>query len=429
MQIHVVRAGENLWSIAQGYGTTVNVIVQANQIPEPDQLVIGQALVIPIYGNFYTVRAGDSLWSIAQKFQMNYLTLAQINGINPNQTLPIGLRLYIPPRAKSNTEALAYIEPRGNTVSEAVLNQAREASPSLTYLALFSFEAQRDGSVKAPPVGEIPAIARQSGTVMSLVVTNLENGDFSGELAQDILQSSAVQERLLNNILAEAQRIGNVRDIHFDFEALPESQRVAYVQFLRRAVEKFHPAGYFVSAALAPKVSDAGQGPWQVAHDYGAIGEVVDFVVLMTYEWGYITGPPMAVSPINEVERVLNYALTKMPASKIMMGQNLYGYDWPLPFVQGQTRATALSPQRAIELAKRYHAAIQYDTTAQAPYFHYVNQEGQSHVVWFEDARSIQAKFDLMKRLNIRGIAYWRLGLPFPQNWLLLTDNFNIQKR
>lgn len=429
IQIHVVRAGESLWSIAQGYGTTVDVIVQANQIPEPDQLVIGQALVVPIYGNFYTVRAGDSLWSIAQRFQMNYLTLAQINGINPYQTLSVGLRLYIPPTMKSNAEALAYIEPRGDTVSEAVLNQAREASPYLTYLALFSFEAKRDGSLKVPPSGELPAIARQAGAMMSLVVTNLEEGNFSGELAQDILQSSAVQERLLNNVLAEANRIGNVRDIHFDFEALPASQREAYVQFLQRAGEKFHSAGYFVSAALAPKASDEAQGAWQVAHDYGAIGEVVDFVVLMTYEWGYISGPPMAVSPINEVERVLNYALTKMPASKIMMGQNLYGYDWPLPFVQGQTRATALSPQRAIELANRYHAAIQYDTTAQAPYFYYVDQQGQQHVVWFEDARSIQAKFDLMKKLQIRGIAYWRLGLPFPQNWLLLEDNFNIVKR
>ncbi len=429
IQIHVVRAGESLWSIAQSYGTTVDVVVQANQIPEPDQLVVGQALVVPIYGHFYTVRAGDSLWSIAQRFQMNYLTLAQINGINPYQTLPVGLRLYIPPRTKSNTEALAYIEPRGDTVSEAVLNQAREASPYLTYLALFSYEARRDGSLKIPPAGQIPDIARQSEAVMSLVVTNLEEGSFSGELAQDILQSSAVQEVLLNNILDEARRVGNVKDIHFDFEALPASQREAYVQFLRRATEKFHPAGYLVSAALAPKTSDEAQGPWQIAHDYGAIGGVVDFVVLMTYEWGYITGPPMAVSPINEVERVLNYALTKMPASKIMMGQNLYGYDWPLPFVQGQTRATALSPQRAIELAKRYHAAIQYDTTAQAPYFHYVNEEGQSHIVWFEDARSIQAKFDLMKKLNVRGIAYWRLGLPFPQNWLLLGDNFNIQKR
>ena len=138
IQIHVVTPGESLWTIAQAYGTSIQVIVQANQIPEPGQLVVGQALVIPIFGNFYTVQPGDSLWSIGQKFNMNYLMLAQVNGIHPNQILPIGLRLYIPPTAKTNLESLGYIEPRGNTVTETLLNQAKEASPNLTYVALFS---------------------------------------------------------------------------------------------------------------------------------------------------------------------------------------------------------------------------------------------------------------------------------------------------
>ncbi|MEO4055500.1 glycoside hydrolase family 18 protein [Solibacillus sp. CAU 1738] len=429
IQIHVVMPGESLWSIAQSYGTTIQVIERANQIPEPDRLVIGQALVVPIYGNFYTVQPGDSLWSIGQKFNINYLMLAQINGINTNQMLPVGLRLYIPPVQKTNAESLAYIEPRGNTVSDLLLDQAKEASPYLTFLALFSYEAKRDGTLKPPPVGTIPEIAHQSGASMSMVITNLEEGSFSGDLAKDILQSRTVQDKLFENILAEAKRIGYVKDIHFDFEAMPADQRGAYKDFLSRAVQKFHPSGYLVSAALAPKTSSEQRGKWQVAHDYKAIGEIVDFVVLMTYEWGYTSGPPMAVSPINEVEKVLNYALSVMPASKIMMGQNLYGYDWPLPFVQGETKAQALSPQQALEVAKNNNAAIQYDRTAQAPYFYYVSNDGKSHVVWFEDARSIQAKFNLMKKLHLRGIAYWRLGLPFPQNWLLLSDNFNIVKK
>ena len=81
-----------------------------------------------------------------------------------------------------------------------------------------------------------------------------------------------------------------------------------------------------------------------------AHGEIVDFVVIMTYEWGYSGGPAMAVSPIGPVRNVLEYAISEMPASKIMMGQNLYGYDWTLPFVQG-TIAKAVSPQQAIALS------------------------------------------------------------------------------
>ena len=429
IQIHVVQPGESLWTIAQTYGTTVQNLVEANQIPEPGRLVVGQALVIPIWGQFYVVQAGDSLWSIAQRFGVNYLTLAQMNGINPNAILRIGTVLFIPPSEKTPAEILAYIEPRGDKVSDLLLNQTREANPYLTYLALFSFEARRDGTLKAPTIDPLPTIAAEENTSLAMVITNLEDFQFSSELARDILQSVAVQNLLFDNIIKEAKRIGKVSDIHFDFERIPGDQREAYNNFLRRAVERMHAEGYTVSTALAPKTRADQPGEWFVAHDYRAQGEIVDFLMLMTYEWGYSAGPPMAVSPLPQVEQVVQYALTEIPAQKILLGQNLYGYDWTLPFVQGGKYAEAVSPQRAIELAKRYNAAIQYDYTAQAPYFNYIDEQGRMHMVWFEDARSIQAKFNLVKRLNLRGVGYWKLGLPFPQNWLLIGANFNVVKK
>ncbi|MNV81424.1 Spore germination protein YaaH [compost metagenome] len=155
----------------------------------------------------------------------------------------------------------------------------------------------------------------------------------------------------------------------------------------------------------------------------------MDFVVIMTYEWGYSAGPPQAVSPIGPVRKVLEYAISEIPPGKIMMGQNLYGYDWTLPFVQGGAYAKAVSPQAAIALAQKYNQAISYDYQAQAPHFNYFDAAGKEHTVWFEDARSIQAKFNLLKELGIRGISYWKLGLPFPQNWLLLSDHFTIVKK
>ncbi|MBB5149184.1 spore germination protein [Ureibacillus thermosphaericus] len=429
IQIHVVRPGDTIWGIAQSYNVNPQTIIQTNQIELPNELVVGQAIVIPIVGSFYWVQPGDTLFTIAQRFGMNYLTLAQINGLNPNQPLLPGLRLYIPPRAKTRAEVNIYIEPSGDTVSEQLLNSAREVGTYLTYLAPFSYEARRDGSLVPMPIQGIPEVAQNSGASLMLVVTNLENGQFSGELGRDILQSSAVQDVLLDNIIDEAKRIGTVSDIHFDFEFLPPDQREAYNNFLRKAADRLHEEGLLISSALAPKLSREQTGQWYEAHDYRAHGEIVDFVVLMTYEWGYSGGPPMAVSPISEVEKVLNYALTEMPPSKIMMGQNLYGYDWTLPYVEGGQYARAISPQQAIALAREHNAEIQFDPIAQAPYFYYVDDEGKNHEVWFEDARSIQAKFNLMKRLNLRGISYWKLSFAFPQNWLLIQDNFNIVKR
>jgi spore germination protein len=427
MQIHVVQANQTLTGIAQAYGTTAVNITEANDLPNPNKLVIGQALVIPIVGRFYWVQPGDSLWSISRRFGISYQQLASVNRISPNSPLTVGYRLYIPQQPKRAGEFNAYVEPRGTTVAPVLESSAREAAPYLTYLAPFSFQALRDGRLKEPLLNNFPSIAANNNNVLMMVITNQENDQFSDELGRILLNDQGIQNTFLNNIVATAKKYG-FRDIHFDFEFLRPADREAYNAFLRKAKARFSQEGWLLSTALAPKTSAGQKGKWYEAHDYRAHGQIVDFVVIMTYEWGYSGGPAMAVSPIGPVRNVLEYAITEMPSNKIMMGQNLYGYDWTLPFVQG-TVAKALSPQSAIQLAADNNVAILYDTTAQAPHFNYTDAQGRQHEVWFEDARSIQAKFDLVKELNIRGVSYWKLGLAFPQNWLLISNNFNVTKR
>jgi spore germination protein len=428
MQIHVVQAGQSIFEIAQIYNSTVSAIVGANEIPNPNDLVVGQTMVIPIVGSYYWIQSGDSLYSIARRFGINYQTLAQVNRIPATRPLPIGFKLYIPPRPKRSAEINAYVEPLGGTVTPALEQSARKAAPFLTYLAPFNFRIQRNGTLQAPPLNNFSAIARANKATLMMVVTNLEAGQFSAELGRIILTNQEVQNRLLDNIIATAKRL-NFRDIHFDMEFLPPELKENYASFLRKAKARLSAEGLLMSVALAPKTSAAQVGEWYTAHDYRAIGQIADFVVLMTYEWGFSGGPPMAVSPINQVRKVIEYALTEMPASKIMMGQNLYGYDWTLPFVPGGQYAKAVSPQRAIEIAAENNVPIRYDTAAQAPYFNYTDSQGKQHRVWFEDARSIQAKFNLVKELGLRGVSYWKLGLSFPQNWLLIENNFDVVKR
>src|SRR5699024_7610358 len=135
-----------------------------------------------------------------------------------------------------------------------------------------------------------------------------------------ILTVQAVQNTLLDEVVNTAHKIGYT-DVHFDFEYLPPEDRDAYNHFLRRAKERLSQEGLFMSTALAPKTSATQTGTLYEAHDYAAHGEWTDFVVLMTYEWGYSGSPPMAVSPIDQVQQVVDYALTEIPAEKILLGQ------------------------------------------------------------------------------------------------------------
>lgn len=123
-------------------------------------------------------------------------------------------------------------------MSPALLEQATKASPVLTYLSLFSLEARRDGSLRLPPSNGITEIAEQTGASIMLVISNLEAGAFSAELGRDILQSSAVQDLLLENIISYAEELGDVRAVMFDFEHLPGEQRVAYTQFYNEQLSR-----------------------------------------------------------------------------------------------------------------------------------------------------------------------------------------------
>lgn len=428
MHIYVVKSGDTLFQIARRYGTTSQTISQANQLPNPDHLVVGQALVIPVSGKFHVVVAGDSLWGISRKYGVTVEELARLNGLSQSVPLQIGRELRIPGAVKTRAEFTGYIQPSASGYSAALLNSAREAAPHLTYFAPVSFNARRDGTLEEPAIQPLQPVAEQNGVVLMMDITNQENNQFSDELGRILLNDEKVQQTLLNNI-SRIARQSNFRDIHFDFEYLRPEDREAYNRFLRRATERFHREGKTVSTALAPKTSASQPGQWYEGHDYKAHGEIVDFSIIMTYEWGYSGGPPMAVSPIGPVRTVLTYALTEMPASKIVMGQNLYGYDWTLPYQPGNPPARAISPQEAIRLAVRYKASIRYDRVAQAPYIDYTDENGRLHKVWFEDARSIDAKFSLLKELKLRGMAYWKIGLSFPQNWLLLSDRFTVVKK
>ncbi|WP_411954390.1 LysM peptidoglycan-binding domain-containing protein [Alkalibacillus sp. S2W] len=425
MLIHVVERGDSLYSIANRYQASADELIMINQLETPNDLVVGQTLIIP--NDEYTVQAGDSFYSIGQKLNIPFEELAEYNDLDYNEPLMIGQVLSIPQPSKTTISTNAYVEPFGDTVSDQLIESAMNRTPLLTYLGLFSYEVNDDGTLTPPPIEPLPEIASENQTALMMVITNLRDGSFDQELGRRILTNEQVQDELFSQIIATANEVG-YQDIHFDFEFLPTDMREAYNQFLQTAKDRLSPEGLMISTALAPKTSAEQTGAWYEAHDYAAHGDIVDFVVLMTYEWGYSGGPAMAVSPIGPVTDVVEYALTEIPADKIMLGQNTYGYDWTLPYEEGGDPAQAISPNQGIQLAREYNQAIEFDEEAQAPYFYYWDEDGNQHEVWFEDARSIQTKFDLIKEKGLRGISYWKLGLAFPQNWALLDHEFNIRK-
>lgn len=422
--IYTVRAGDSVYKIANQYGITTSDIIFANQLFNPDRLAIGQALVIPVDYFEYIVRRGDSLYAIAQRYNISVSRLLEAN---PSITNPSSIFIGQSIRVPTTNNVIRSIDVNGYAFPNIRQDALDVALPNLTFLSLFSYQVREDGTLVQINDQELVNTALNNNVRPIMVITNIgESGGFNSDLVSTILYNEDVRNTLVDNIL-EILNDRNYAGLDVDFEYIYSSDREAYNDFLRYVSSRIKSIGYVLTTAIAPKVSDNQQGLLYEAHDYPVHGEVADHVIIMTYEWGYTYGPPMAVAPINEVERVLRYAVSVIPSRKILMGMPNYGYDWTLPYRQG-SRATAISNLQAVNLAINNGAIIQFDERAQAPFFNYTDSSGARHVVWFDDARSLTARLRLVEKYNLGGVSYWTINRLFRTLWYTLRALYDVNK-
>lgn len=377
MEIYVVKPGDTVDIIAAEYNLDADSLIYDNQLVYPYRLAIGQALLI---------RNGQQ--DKAMEIRSNGYAYPFINSWVLDSTLPF-----------------------------------------LSEMSVFSYGFTPDGEVIPPLLDDVWMIemADGNGTRPILTLTPFgEDGNFNNNLISAIVRNTEARDLLIENLIAVMELKGYV-GLDIDFEFIKAEDRDLFTEFVRVCAESMHAAGFSVSVALAPKTSANQPGLLYEGKDYPAIGDIADYVLIMTYEWGYKYGPPMAVAPLNQVRRVLEYAVTEIVPSKISMGIPNYGYDWPLPYERGVTVARTIGNVEAVQIAINQGAEIMFDEISQSPYFNYIS-DGVEHVVWFEDVRSLQAKFELIKELGLRGPGYWQINQLFRANWLLLEDNFIIVK-
>lgn len=379
MEIYVVNPGDTVDSIAAENGVPVDTILYNNQLEYPYELAVGQALL-----------------------------LSKGEGEQGGKTVEV------------NGYAYPFIQ-------RDVLDQTL---PYLSDLSVFSYGFTTEGDLIFPTLDDTFMIEAALAMGVSPVLTLTPigpDGRFSNYLISSVVNDPDAWGNLIRQLVETVQEKG-FRGVDIDFEYILAEDAEAFAEFVGNVRLAINEIGYPVSVALAPKTSDDQPGLLYAGKNYALLGEAADKVLLMTYEWGYTYGPPMAVAPINKVREVVEYALTRIPAYKVNLGIPNYGYDWPLPFEQGVTAAKTIGNIEAVRIAIENDAQIQFDTTAMSPYFRYV-KDGVEHEVWFEDVRSMEAKFNLVREFDLRGMGYWQIMKLFRANWLLLSDRFLIRKR
>lgn len=417
MQIYVVKPGDTLFSIGRALGLAPGFLARYNGLLEPYRLAVGQSLLVLYPEQTVTVQPGDTLTSIAASAGTDVASLYRMNPnlsgsdrIYPGQILVTQLEQ----AARRPAVVSGYAYPN---VSERVL---RGILPYAGALAPFTYGFTPEGALVPMDDERLLALAGACGVQPLLHLSTLTAaGAFSAAQAAALLRDPALQQTLAANVLQTMLEKG-YEGLDVDFEYLGRDLAEPYAAFIQLLRDTLAPYSLPLITALAPKTSAAQPGTLYEGHNYASLSTASDAVLLMTYEWGYTYGPPMAVAPVGAVRRVVEFALTQMDAAKILLGFPNYAYDWTLPFTAGATRAQSIGNEAAPLLAAQYGAEIQFDTQSQTPYFTYLDEAGQPHEVWFEDARSAQAKFDLLPEYGLLGLGYWNFMRPF-------TAGFSLQ--
>lgn len=415
--IETVRSGDTLSSIAKRYGTSWKQVKQLNGQP-PSQLVPGQSVIVP--GHRLLVRSGDTAWEIALR---HGLQLSQLKKVNPHQnltSLQTGTFLNIPQPLRRKIDTGLFFDPSGSSSKDRqTMSKYRGL---ISNVGLFHVPVNPNGSLNVRSFGTTTHLIRKQGYQLYPVVTNLTKKGFDSERMHQILSQSSKSDVLVDSIW-HFLKANQFQGVMLDIEGLKPKDRWYFNRFLRQLNVKLHPSGMKIAISIPPKLGH--QVPdYSMAYDYPIIGKNADQVFIMAYDWHLpkYTGPG-PIAPYAQVKATMKYASSVIPTKKLYLGIPMYAYEWESKTTHGKAYSQADALKKGID----HGSVIHFDLKSRSPWFQY-QENGQTYTVWFEDARSLSSKFQLVRSMNWAGMGGWKMNLSFPQGERLLRRQFTIEK-
>lgn len=307
--------------------------------------------------------------------------------------------------------------------------------PELTRAAYFSLTIGADGSILSTADGGVdPGFAtlkgerflelseelRQNTIPLDIVLSQFAGADIVTFLNTPEAHQTLLTE--LDSVLLAYPFAGVNLDIEYSgtVSAQLRDNMTAFTKTLSDHLEETYSDPYFSIDVYASAASN--NQLW----DIPALEPHVDAFFVMAYDFhrrsSTQAGP---VAPLfggatlwsSDISSNIRRFLTTVPAEKIILGTPFYGYEWetterePQALTLPNSGATATFAHVQELLQRKDELAIQehWHETALTPYLTYV-ENGVTHVVYYEDARSLSYKLDFVNQLDLGGVGIWALG-------------------
>ncbi len=320
----------------------------------------------------------------------------------------------------NTTQMKSSIIVNGYATEDITPEMLAQWADDLTYVSYYSYGFNMEGDLIPFNDGNLIQNAYNSGVAPLMVLTPFdENGKYRYELVRTVFTNPVVRDQLINNIVLtviEKNYFGMV----FNFGYIETQDKDQFVITVSKTSARLNRRAALVIVSLVAGVNDAGI-------DYESLGRAANFLELRTFYWEQALEPPAAISPIDRIREMLSLLTAVVNPRGILLGFTNYGYDWTLPFVQG-VPAQMISHTEAAERARRTRAAVQYNEIVQAPHYNYTNVSGSYHEVWYEDARSIRAKLELVNAFDLAGVSIWTIMNSFPAVLETIRELYTVFK-
>ncbi|WP_051556405.1 glycosyl hydrolase family 18 protein [Alkalihalobacterium bogoriense] len=389
-------------------------------IQEPTPIKDEPPLEEPVKPEFgavftYTVKSGDTLFLLAREFGTTVETIKALNGLTSDMIF-VGQTLLIPTQEvevkeeekKKPLMILGYYTKYWETDRNSYQSLV-DHHDLINTIATATFDINRNGTISGYYPREGVQFANQSNVTSYATFQN----HFDPELTQHVLQSEALRQTTIQNMLTVV-RTENYQGLNLNFENMYASNRSLFNQFVKEAVEVFHANGYPVMVSVPAKTCDCPTWAWSGTFDFPTLGNLADYIQIMTYDQHGSWGQPGPVAGVDWVESVLRYATSTMPNEKLLIGLPAYGYDWN---VTKGTGHRALTWKQIKALQSKHNADVKWQASSQSPSFEYIDEAGDKHIVWFENTASIVAKTKLVEQYNLAGVSMWRMGQEDREFW------------